>query len=506
MPVFAAVDIGSNSVRLKIARLARNRLDVLHEDREVTRLGEGVFRSGALAPDAMEHTVRVLRRFHRTAQAMGVNRVWAVATSASRDASNSSVFRQWVLAATGWQLDIISGLEEGRLIHLGVCSALRSRAGPMLLIDVGGGSCEVTRSRDGHIEHMVSLPLGAVRLTQEFLRHDPPKAKDLARMQQFIDEEIGRAEHRLGDSPVKTAIMTSGTAAALAGMHAVRNKGARAVPATAVVRMAAKLARLSLQQRRRLGGINPRRAEIIITGGAVFAQLATLLRLRTLRYSPLGLRDGMLAQMAADYAGNQEVRERIATQRFDSVMLLCKRYAVDVKHAERVRRFAERLFDSLKSVHGLPAEYKEWLAAAAMLYEVGMYVNRAGRYRNAHYIISHSEIFGYTPAQRTVIAAIARYMGGARPRPEDRVIRAVPAAERAHIPAAVALLRVAAALDESRKENVTGVSLRVNKNRVEVRLHSRRHAELELWSLGKEREFFSQALGAKLLLPAPAER
>src|SRR5215469_9191529 len=142
MPIFAAVDVGSNSVRLKISRLVRNRLEVLHEDREVTRLGESVFRTGALAPEAMEHTIRVLRRFHRTAQALGVNRVRVAATSAARDARNSSVFREWVRSATGWELEVISGLEEGRLIHLGVSSGMKLRSRSLLLIDVGGGSCE----------------------------------------------------------------------------------------------------------------------------------------------------------------------------------------------------------------------------------------------------------------------------------------------------------------------------------------------------------------------------
>ena len=143
----------------------------MHEDREVTRLGESVFANGALDPQAMAHTLRVLRRFHRAAQTHAADRVRVVATSALRDAGNSRAFLDWVRTATGWKVEVISGLEEGRLIHLGVLANARISKSRALLIDLGGGSCELTLSVSGHIDDMVSLPIGAVRLTQTFLHH-----------------------------------------------------------------------------------------------------------------------------------------------------------------------------------------------------------------------------------------------------------------------------------------------------------------------------------------------
>src|SRR5579859_5027646 len=171
MPTFAAVDIGSNSVRLKISRLVAHRLVEIHEDREVTRLGESVFQNGFLSPEAIALTVKVLRRFHRAAQRAGADSVRVVATSALRDARNSRAFLEWVRSATGWYVEIISGLEEARLIHLGLVSNLRVDSSPALMMDLGGGSCELTVSAHGQIRDTVSLPLGAVRLTDEFLRH-----------------------------------------------------------------------------------------------------------------------------------------------------------------------------------------------------------------------------------------------------------------------------------------------------------------------------------------------
>src|SRR6201981_856611 len=215
MPVFAAVDIGSNSVRLKIARLRGRKLQPIHEDREVTRLGEGVFRSNFLSPESMAETVKVLRRFHRTAQRLGTDSVRVVATSALRDARNSQAFLEWVRSATGWDVEIISGLEEGRLIHLGLVSNLRLAHSTILMIDLGGGSCELTVSRQEHIRETVSLPLGAVRLTSEFLAHDPPRKGELQRMRGFIAREVGRVLERIVASRARVAIATSGTAAAL---------------------------------------------------------------------------------------------------------------------------------------------------------------------------------------------------------------------------------------------------------------------------------------------------
>src|ERR1700690_3158259 len=159
MPTFAAVDIGSNSVRLKIARAVRGRLETLHDDREVTRLGESVFATGMLDPQAMAYTMRVLQRFHRAVQDHAVDRVRAVATSALRDARNSRAFRDWVRTATGWRVEVISGLEEGRLIHLGLLPNARIAKSRALLIDLGGGSCELTLSLAGHIAEMISLPI-----------------------------------------------------------------------------------------------------------------------------------------------------------------------------------------------------------------------------------------------------------------------------------------------------------------------------------------------------------
>jgi len=504
MPTFAAVDIGSNSVRLKIARLVRGRLQEIHEDRAVTRLGEGVFRTGFLTPDAMEETVKVLRRFHRAVQDAGADVVKVVATSALRDARNSRAFLEWVRSATGWNIEVISGLEEARLIHLGLISNLRLSASPLLLADLGGGSCELTISVQGHIRDTISLPLGAVRLTQEFLPHDPPRKSELRRLRRFVEREIGRIAPRILRARPKAVIATSGTAASLAEVCAglYKTKGARAflVSRAQMLRMAKMLSRLPLGGRRALSGVGPRRAEIIIAGAVAYSELLERCQLKGFRYSALGLRDGLLAQMAAEYDRSTRSGKQLESERWDSIRAAVGHYRVDMNHALQVRSSAMRLFERLKPVHHLPAQYAEWLSAAAMLYEVGDYVNRNGRHRHTHYIIAHSEILGYTPTQRQIIAAIARYLGKSRPMAGDGPIKALAPADREHVRKASLLLRLARALNLGRSGAVRMSRVKVGHSKVELemRAKSRSGADLELWAVEKEKNYFREVFGREL--------
>ncbi|MFY9559222.1 MAG: Ppx/GppA phosphatase family protein [Terriglobales bacterium] len=505
MSTFAAVDIGSNSVRLKIARSQGRRLKEVHEDREVTRLGEGVFSGGLLSPEAMSDTVRVLRRFHRGTQECGTDSVRVVATAALRDARNSRAFLEWVRSTTGWNVEIISGLEEARLIHLGIISSGRIDADPVLLVDLGGGSCELTVSRKGQIRETVSLPLGAVRLTSEFLRHDPPRKGELERLRGFVGREMGRIQDRIKSARVRAVIATSGTAAALAGVSAHLARLRKQRPGTKITRdmmrrIVKQITRLPLEQRRKVPGIGPRRAEIICAGAVVYWELLERCHLAGFRYSPLGLRDGILAQMAAEYDRSTRSGRAIESERWESIKRAVEHYRVELPHALQVRESALLLFSALKSVHQLPAEYREWLSAAAMLYEVGDYVNRNGRHRHAYYIISNSELLGYTPQQRRIIAALARYLGKSRPTPGDAPMDALASEEREHVLKASVLLRLARAANLGRSQSVARLSVSARSGSVALKLIPRRKAsvDLELWAIEKERAYFREVFGRAL--------
>ena len=545
MPTFAAIDIGSNSCRLKIAKVVAHHLKTLHEDREVTRLGASVFESGLVSPEAMAATLQALKRFQRAVQLHGAEQIRVVATSAMRDARNAAVFQARVKEETGWTMEIISGLEEGRLIHLGVLGLAGAvpvveykTAGRVLLVDLGGGSCEITLSERKRIRETISLPLGAVRLTQEFLPADPPPAEGLVRMRQFIARELRRAHRRIQPEKISQVIATSGTAAALSdafaamakggGGKAARNEGksgkgsanktagkavhsltvsragsglqaAGIVPAREVRKLANKLAQLPFAGRAAIEGIGPRRAEIIVPGALVFAELLESFALAGFRYSPLGLRDGILAQMLAVEDARAAAHREFERERWESVLATARRYGVVLRQAEPVRVHALQLYRELQALHQLPPEYESWLAAAAVLRDTGKFINHQGHHRHTQYIVSSSEIYGCTQLQRTLISAIARYLGKSRPQPGDRPLRNIPAGEHQYVQRAVVLLRLAVALNQDRASDVMRFAARVYPKRVHLEVQpGRTGAELELWSLRKEADYFREVFGREL--------
>ena len=538
MPTFAAIDIGSNSCRLKIAKVVAHQLKTLAEDREVTRLGASVFESGMVSPEAMTVTLRALKRFQRSVQAHGVDQIRVVATSAMRDARNGPAFQAWVKAETGWNMEIISGLEEGRLIHRGVMAGENSTGvdGRVLLVDLGGGSCEITLSEHKRIKETISVPLGAVRLTEEFLTADPAPEDGLARMRQWIGRELRRAQKKIQPDGVALVIGTSGTAAALSeACSAADRKGGKQrlsksaanlaskllgkggksresrdrelagqlaqgiVVAGDVRKLAERIAPMTLPEREAVEGIGPRRAEIIVAGVEVFAQLLQSFGLAGFRYSPLGLRDGILAQMLAERDARATAHCEFEHERWESVLATARRYGVDLKQAEPVRAHAAQLFRELKALHQMPVEYESWLAAAAMLRDTGKFINHQGHHRHTQYIVSSSEIYGYTQLQRTIVSALARYLGKSRPQPADRALRNIPAEEHKHVHRAVVLLRLAVALNQDRASDVLQVSARVYPKRVYLEVEpGRTGAELELWSLRKEAGYFREVFGREL--------
>ncbi len=334
---YAAVDIGSNSTRMLAAEVVPGGAPVvLAAEREVTRLGASVFHDGKLSQAAIEDTVRVLARMADIYRRLEVVGVRAVATSAVRDASNQAEFLARATTALGAKVEIITGREEARLIHQGVMSRWPQPGKRVLVIDIGGGSAEIISSEDGTLVDAVSKPLGAVRLQEMFLHGDPPSARELHQVAEFVDAKLEVSIARMGLEGDRV-IATSATAAAVVcAVNRVsrsrRDQADRLRASTAQIRkLYRKLAALDLGGRRKVAGIGPRRAEIIVAGTGALLRILERFHASAAYYSAAGVRDGIIADMAARGVGgelarlNREQRkevERVAT-RFGAGLEAC---------------------------------------------------------------------------------------------------------------------------------------------------------------------------------------
>jgi len=321
-------------------------------------------------------------------------------------------------------------------------------------------------------------------------------------------------------------IATSGTAAALADACAatiksagVANKSGKSggrrntdrawrklssgmagfAPTELIRKLASRIAKTPLADREAMPGIGPRRAEIIVAGAELYAGLLEIFGLPGFRYSPMGLRDGILALML-DETDTRATRHReFEHERWQSVVATARRYGVDPRQAEPVRAHALQLYRELKNLHTLPPDYETWLAAAALLRDTGKFINHQGHHRHTQYIVSSSELYGFTPTQRTVVSAIARYLGKSRPQPGDRAMRNIPAEEHKSVHCAVVLLRLAVALNQDRASDVLRVRAKMYPKRIYIEINpGRTGAELELWSLRKEAAYFREVFGREL--------
>lgn len=305
MARYAAIDVGSNSIRLLVANVdKRGRTRILASDRQVVRLGTGVFRVGRVTLPAMELACRVLQRMADEYRRLDVDGVRAVATSAIRDATNQLEFVARASAVLGSPLEVVSGIEEARLVQLGVQARWPHPRTHQLIVDIGGGSAQVILSRNGRFMDAFSKPLGAVRLTEMFMKSDPPHARELARMQKYIRDRLAAPLARYGRAGVRRMVATSSTAAAVVcavnQVKRERRDEADQLAATPrqVQELYQKVTSLDVVGRARITGIGPRRAEIIVAGTAVLQAVMVGMKLPRLHYSTAGVRDGIIADLA----------------------------------------------------------------------------------------------------------------------------------------------------------------------------------------------------------------
>jgi exopolyphosphatase / guanosine-5'-triphosphate,3'-diphosphate pyrophosphatase len=510
MSRYAAIDIGSNSVRMQAADIVSGApMRVLAADREVTRIGSSVFRSGRISDEAIDLVCQVLSRMAEAYRKLDVIGVRAVATSAVRDASNQIEFVARASEAIGAPVEIISGPEEARLIHLGVQARWPHPKERILIVDVGGGSAEFIVGENGELKEGVSRPLGAVRLTEVFLKEDPPTPLELHRLQKFIDDKFEPARRRIKDLTFDRFICTSATAAAIVSAiqavpRAKREAADRQRAKTSEVRrLFQELVSQTLNDRRKVAGIGPRRAEIIVGGSAVFLRVLESLKLPGMYYSVAGVRDGIIADLAARGVGRE--RTRLSRPQVKMVETMCRKYNVDVKNARHVASLAAQLFESLTPLHSLPPDTGKLLEAAAFLHNTGHFISDTGHHKHSAYIVSNSDMPGYTDRERHIIALLCRYHRRSLPQGRHEAFRLLPADEKRIVQMLAPILRIAAGLDAASDQKVSGIDINIENNAVNIAVRGSGDLDLEIWAAERAAESFRQLYGMPMAV-AKAKR
>lgn len=504
MPRYAAVDIGSNSVRMMAAEVGQGSTRILAQERQVTRLGESVFRSGRISDDALDFLCAQLARMYEAYSGLDVRGVRAVATSAVRDASNQQEFLQRTSQALHTNVEIISGPEEARLIHLGIEARWPRPKERTLIIDVGGGSAELIISQGGQLIDAVSKPLGAVRLTEVFLKTDPPTTDELHRLQRYIEEKLLSFHKQHGSEKFDRAVATSATAAAIVSAvnEVTRSKRDEAdrlrASVTQIRELYSRLAESDLAARRKITGIGPKRGEIIIAGTMVFLTALEMFQHRSLYYCVAGVRDGIIADLAARGVGRE--LSQLSREQRTIVENMAKRYGVALKHARHVACLGHRLFDTLQNVHQLPPAAGKLLEAAAYLHDIGHFVSGTGHHKHSAYLVANSDLPGFTDKERLTIAALCRFHRKSMPQARHSLFQSLDAESKRIVISLEPLLRLADALDRGHEQKVRDLTPSGKDGTVTLLVQTDADADLEIWAANEAAKTFREVYAKPISL------
>lgn len=505
MPTYAALDIGSNSIKMLCAEATASGVHrIFAEDRQVTRIGQSVFAEGAVNSATMNLVLSVLRRMGETCRALDPIGIRAVATSAVRDARNQEEFLRRASDVLGAEVEIISGLEEARLVHLGVASSINAPHTRSLLIDVGGGSAEFILSNRGDLVQSFSQPLGAVRLWQTFLPSDPPEQDELQQLSQYLDEKIQEVRASFGPDPIHLSIGTSSTALALvcAILEIPRSSRERVAGRTVqlhqVQALYERLASMPLRVRRELVGIGPRRAEIILPGVALFRHALEIFGIDTLQVSNAGVREGIVVDLACRGVGKE--RMTLTPAQKEVIESLASRYGMSLPHVRKVADFTLDIFSALESIHRLPHVHGHLLEAAAYLLDIGHFISATKHHKHSFYLVSNAELPGFTGAERRMIALLCRYHRKAMPSASHPEYTSRSDEEKSTLQLLIPILRLADALNRSRNQKIKGLRCQVDRETITVRILHTEPVDLEIWTAQHTNALFRSIYQRNLVL------
>jgi exopolyphosphatase/guanosine-5'-triphosphate,3'-diphosphate pyrophosphatase len=486
-PVLAAIDVGTNAVRLELARPDPDgALETLHQERDPIRPGEGVFATGSMPKETADRLLSTLRRYAALCRRHKA-RVRAVATSALREARNRNEIVRRVREEAGLDLEVVSGKEEARLICLGVLHRKQPDA-RSLLVDIGGGSTEVATATGEKPDNLWSLALGSVRLTEVFNASKTVTPKQLRLMRSFVAEIVRKTLPTKISKLPKVALGSSGTINAVVSFASSDN--ASHASARQLSQAVDTLAEMPPDRRRKR--FDPRRADIIVAGAVILEGVTKHLGIDAVTAVNRGLRDGLLVDLL--YRQDASRDHSLA----DAALEIGRRFFFDEKHSRHVAKLALTLFDDLAALHHLPLSTRPYLEVAALLHDIGHAVSYERHHKHTYYLIHNADIPGLAERERELVARVARYHRRSAPNMAHSAMEGLAPSEARTVRKLATLLRVADSLDRSHQQPIKSLKASKSKDGVALHLQAHKPVDLELWNADREVANFRSVYGKRL--------
>lgn len=506
--LIAAIDVGTNSFHMVIASVStRGVLRIHARNKEMVRLGSSAGDMKRISPEAMDRGVETLRHFASEAAQHGAH-VRAVATSAVREALNKDEFVQRVFKETGIEIEVIPGVEEGRLIYMGAVHALPIVAKRTFVIDIGGGSTETVIGYQGEAAFVDSAKLGHLRVTKRFFPHPTITNDQVEECRNAIRGEWATVFQSLIAYGFESAVGCSGTVLAIAAMTLARS--GKKIPESmnalrvdrkdildvvnSIVQAKTQVARLALP------GMDPKRADVITAGALILEQAILGLNIQEITISGYALREGIVFDTVQKQRDIDEYHH-LSHLRYQSVDHLCDLYRVRRRHAEHVKNLCLRLFDDLRSLHDLGDRERELLEAAALLHDVGYHIAADQHHKHSEYIIRNSAMPGFTNDEAELIASVARYHRKSHPKKKHPTFAALSVDEQQLVQVLSSILRVGEGLDRRQQQVVQTVRVNVSTNVLDIFLVAPTTVpDIEIWGSERRKELMEETFGRKVRL------
>ncbi|MBX7145452.1 MAG: Ppx/GppA family phosphatase [Oligoflexia bacterium] len=503
MSTLAAIDVGSNAIRLAIGSIGHdNQLTHLEDLREAVRLGDEVFTTGRISEELMRRAECAFQRFSQHLKRLGVEKVRAVGTSALREAHNRDVFVRRIQQSTGIRVSVISGEEEARLIHAAVAQRVDLQKKLALLIDIGGGSIEVTLVRDGDIIVSESVKMGTVRLLN-LLGQRKQGQKIFYRLVRAYSEGLRRQLRKdLKHRTLDMCVGTGGNVEEFGDLRValLKKSDPTVINSKELDQIVGRLESLSFDERVRKLSLRPDRADVIIPASIILQEILHYSGVRELCIPRVGLKDGILLDLVPEHGKRrpEQHRRQVLTYAHE----LGRRFSFDERHADTVAQFAVQLFDELKSVHKLPSSCRLVLEVAALLHDVGHCVNINGHHKHSYYLLKSVPFVGLSSLEKNLVAVVSRYHRKAPPKLEHPEFAGLPQENRDQVTKMAALLRIADALDSEHTSRVKAFRITKRGRRVTLSLRGSSDLLLERWAVINKSALFEDTFKLKVAVAA----